>query len=76
MSAPPRIISRAFSSKVRTTRAGAPTTSELSGKVLPSVITAPAPTMQFVPMREPFIMIAPMPTRLSSPIVQPCRMTL
>ena len=44
------IIATAFSSSVRIARAGAPTISELSGKVLPSVTSAPAPTSEFLPI--------------------------
>ena len=46
MSAPPAIACTAASSSVRTARAGAPTISDLSGNVLPSVTSAPAPTRQ------------------------------
>ena len=63
-------------SSVRITRAGAPMISECSGNVLPSVITAPAPTMLLRPILAPFITIEPMPTRAPSSSVQPCRITL
>src|SRR6266853_1531093 len=76
ISAPLAIISAAFSSSERITRAGAPTTRLLSGNVLPSVTTAPAPTIEFVPIRAPLRRIAPMPIRLPSPTVQPCSTTL
>ena len=65
--------SAAFSSSVRMARAGAPTISELSGKLLPSVTSAPAPTSEFLPILAPLSTIAPMPIRLLSPTVQPCR---
>ena len=55
---------RAFSSSVRMTRAGAPTISELSGNVLPSVTTAPAPTRRVVADPGAVEQIAPMPIRL------------
>ncbi len=61
---------------MRIARAGAPTISELSGKLLPSVTTLPAPTSEFFPILTPFIMIAPMPISELSPMVQPCRITL
>src|SRR5882762_7725973 len=51
----------AFSSSVRTTRAGAPTISELGGNSLPSVTSAPAPTMQLLPILAPLSRIAPIP---------------
>ncbi|MNT35668.1 hypothetical protein D3C72_1717020 [compost metagenome] len=35
-----------------------------------------APIRQFFPMRAPFRITAPMPTRLLSPMVQPCSMAL
>ena len=76
MSAPRAIIATAFSSSVRMARAGAPTISELSGKALPSVTSAPAPTSEFLPIFEPLSRIAPMPIRLLSPTMQPCSMTL
>src|SRR5216684_1076761 len=76
MSAPCAIICTAFSSSERITRAGAPTTRLLSGNVLPSVTTAPAPTIPFVPIRAPLRRIAPMPIRLPSPTAQPCSTTL
>ena len=43
-----------------------------SGKDLPSVTSAPAPTMLSAPMRAPFMTMAPMPIRLFGPTVQPC----
>src|SRR5262245_60389271 len=58
------------------TRAGAPTMRLLSGKVLPSVTTAPAPTTELVPIRAPLRRIAPIPSMLQSPTVQPCSTTL
>src|SRR5215471_12997512 len=76
MSAPFAIISAALASSVRITRAGAPTTRLLSGNVLPSVTTAPAPTIEFIPIRAPLRRIAPMPIRLPSPTEQPCSTTL
>src|SRR6266851_4925154 len=76
MSAPLAIISAVLSSSVRITRAGAPTTRLLSANVLPSVTTAPAPTIEFVPIRTPLRRIAPMPIRLPSPTVQPCSTAL
>ena len=56
--------------------AGAPTISERSGKTLPSVTSALAPTRQPRPMTAPLRMVAPMPTRQPSPTVQPCRIAL
>src|SRR5262245_1297138 len=76
MSAPRRMPSRALSSSVRIARAGAPTISELSGNSLPSVMSAPAPTRQFFPIFAPLSTTAPMPIRLSDPMMQPCSMTL
>ena len=58
------------------TRAGAPTISEPSGNSLPSVTSAPAPTSEFFPIVAPLSRIAPMPIRLLSPTLAPCRMTL
>src|SRR6202045_1391141 len=60
-------------SRVRTRRAGVPTIKLLSGNSLPSVTKALAPTKQLRPILAPFKSVAPIPTRLFSPIVQPCR---
>jgi hypothetical protein len=65
--------SRAMSSSVnvRIARAGAPMMRELSGNSLPSVISAPAPTRQFLPIFAPFRMMDWMPINEPSPIEQP-----
>ena len=49
-------------SSVRMALAGAPTISELSGKTLPSVLSALAPMRQFAPIRAPLRMVLPIPT--------------
>ncbi len=64
------------SSSGRTTLAGTPTISELSGNSLPSVISAPAPTRLLAPIFAPFSTVAPMPIRLFGPMVQPCSIAL
>src|SRR5712692_9899164 len=56
----------------RTILPGEPTTSTPSGKVLPSGMSAPAPTRQPLPMTAWFMMIAPIPMSVPSPIVQHC----
>src|SRR5438105_3045598 len=67
-------IAAPFWSIVRTTRAGLPMTSELSGNSLFSVTTLPAPMMQFLPIFAPFSTTAWMPISAPSPTVQPCNM--
>jgi hypothetical protein len=57
ISAPLSVIGRITaqaSVSSRTTLAGAPRISELSGNTLPSVTTAPAPTRQLRPITAPF----------------------
>jgi hypothetical protein len=56
----------------RASFAGAPRISERSGKLLPSVTIAPAPTRHSRPITAPFITTAWMPISEPSPIVQPC----
>src|SRR5467141_1141525 len=63
-------FSSGFSS--RTTLPGEPSTSTPSGYVFPSGMRAPAAMRQLLPMTAWFMMIAPMPTSVPSPMVQPC----
>ena len=58
----------AAASSVRTALAGEPMISEWSGKVLPSVTSARAPTRQPPPIRAPLSTTAPMPISEPSPI--------
>ena len=62
-----------FSSSVTSliTLPGEPTTKELSGITLFSVIKALAPIIQFFPILALFKMTAPIPTKLLSPMVHP-----
>ena len=50
---------------------GEPTTNELSGMTLFSVIKALAPIIQFFPMLALFKITAPIPIKLLSPMVHP-----
>lgn len=52
-------------------RAGTPRISVLSGNTFPSVINAPAPMMQFLPILATLRIVADIPTRVFSPIVHP-----
>lgn len=60
-----------FSSSARTAFAGEPTIRLPGAKVLPSVTSAPAPTMQSYGITALLSMIAPMPISARSPTLQP-----
>ena len=70
----PRSIARAASSSWRTARAGLPTIRLPAGNCLPSVTSAPAPTMHPSPITAWLRTIAPIPISVALPTVQPCRM--
>ena len=55
---------------------GTPATRLRGGMIVPSGITAPAATIDPLPIRAPFRMTAPIPTSTSSSRTQPCTVAL
>ena len=60
---------------VRTTLAGVPMTMELGGTMVLSATKLCPATIEFSPITTPSMMVAPMPIRQLSPMLQPCSTT-